>query len=204
MEAFWGTSSGSYADRGISTITLLTNPADVHSGSKALRWTYDNTTSSYTRVWSEFNMLLASPLDLSKFAQMRIWVNRHPSNSQEELMYLKFYNGAVDSAHIMASCEVLTQANGSTYSPTGWAEWVINLGSLTFSNGAASVADLTNVQGFFFGAVGDVATSGKGTGTIDFDDISLTGCLTPPTWDLNGDCVVNFMDCEKFVESWLK
>jgi hypothetical protein len=140
---------------------------------------------------------------------MRIWVNRHSGNSQEELFYVKFYKNSFLETNIVAEAQI-NAANGSTYSPVGWSEMVINLNSLILKNGATTKADLTNIVGFFVGTVGDaVMSTGGGVGTIDFDDIRFIdtipacGSTTEMFIDLNDDCTVNLKDFARLAEYWL-
>jgi hypothetical protein len=207
MEVWWGLTSGSYPSRGTSTITLLTNPADAHEGSNAIRWEYENT-GTETESWVEFNRILSNPIDLSQYNEMRIWANRHIGNSQERLLYLKFYQDSIAESNILAEAWI-DVSQGSTFEPIGWNEIVVPLTdeSLIFTRGASSMEDLSNVVGFFFGVVGDENT-GKGSGTIDIDDISFVNTYpncgdTPPGWDLDGNCAVDFGDFAIMAANWL-
>ncbi|AQQ69893.1 hypothetical protein SMSP2_00227 [Limihaloglobus sulfuriphilus] len=207
MEVWWGLTSGSYPSRGTSTITLLTNPADAYEGNNALRWEYDNS-GVETESWTEFNRILANPVDLSQYNEMRIWVNRHIGNSQERLLYLKFYQESIVESNILAEAQ-LDVSQGSTFEPIGWNQIVIPLNNedLIFTRGASSMEDLSNVVGFFFGVVGDENT-GKGSGTIDIDDISFVNTDpncggNPPAWDLDGNCAVDFGDFAIMAANWL-
>lgn len=199
MENVWSLTSGTYPSSGSQTITLITNPAQAHSGSKALRWAYNN--SGTGTIWSEFNTVLAVPVDLTQYNEMHVWVNRQPGNSLEDIFYIKFYNGSVAQSSVKAESWI-DDPEGSTQTPTGWTKWVIDLDNLTLG----SKADLDNVVGYFFGAVGQ-AGIGYGSGTIDFDDIVLVNtipnCGTTPTWDLSGDCQVNLDDFVILGQSWM-
>ena len=208
LEDSWGLSSGSYANRGTATITLMNNSAAAHSGSKFLRFAYNNNFG--TDSWTEFNRMFDSPVDMSKYNELHIWMNRQAGNSDEAIFYIKFYNGGLDESHIVVESWIVS-AEGSTYSPTGWTEWVIDLDSSDLTlwrNGVASKADLTDVQGFFFGVWSDSASGDLGSGVIDFDDIYLVNTVpncgtNPPSMDLNGDCVVNFEDYSTLANFWM-
>ncbi|OXU15967.1 hypothetical protein [Sedimentisphaera salicampi] len=201
----WSNTSGSYANRGTGSVSLITDPAEAYSGSQALRWTYDNN-GSEERSWVEFNTLFAESVDFGVYDEIHVWLNRHPGNSEEELLYFKFYNETVSQEGIQA-VYTLSAEDGSSYSPTGWTEWVIDLNDMNFQSGASEKADLDNVVGMFFGVVGDDTTTGKGSGVIDFDDLSFVDTINcgsnQPVMDLNQDCEVDFEDFVILGETWV-
>ncbi len=205
---FWACSSGSYAIRGAGcTVSLLTDPLLAFEGNRALRWAYDNTNVVDTESWVEFHKVLAAPVDFSQYDEIHVNVNRQPGNSQERQFYMKLYNGSILETNIQAQTNVILEADGSSYSPIGWDTWVIDLETdMDYLNGAASIADVNDVVGFFFGVVGD-DTTGKGAGSIDFDSIVLVdtqaNCDNPSSiWDYNQDCIVDIRDFAEFGYRW--
>lgn len=194
LESVWSIGSGFYPETGTSTVSLITDPAQVHGGSKALRWTYDNLVAG--GAYSEFNTALTTPIDLTQYDEMHVWLNRHAGNSLEDILYVKFLS-SFDQSGIEAEAWI-EASNGSTRTPTGWTKWVIDLNNLT----TGTKDNLNNVVGYFFGTWGQ-----SGTGTIDFDDIVLVDTITdcgtnPPASDLNGDCVVNLEDFAMLAINW--
>ena len=207
MGIYWTDTSGVYANRGSGVLSLLTNPADAYSGSKALRWSYNNSNPSFNGVWTEFNRVLLSPVDFSQYDQLRFWVNRHPGNSQESLFYVKLINGEISEANIKAETQI-NMSQGSTFSPTGWTEVVINLDDMIYQRGATSKADLDSVVGFFFGVFSNDTEGDLGTGVIDLDEITLVNTVgncgvNPPSMDLNDDCKVDIQDFATMAYFWL-
>ncbi len=200
LDLVWTETSGTYPSTGSQTITLITDPGQTHSGSKAVRWDYDN--SGSVLVITEFNTVLGAGIDLTQYNEMHVWMNRHAGNSLEDIFYIKFYNGTIAQGSIKAESWI-DDPDGSTQSPTGWTKWIIDLDNLT----RGTKADLDNVVGYFFGAVGQ-AGIGYGSGTIDFDDIVLVNSIpncgsSKPVMDLNDDCIVSLGDFAVLAKFWV-
>ena len=192
-----GQSSSNY-----NSMSLLTSGA--HTGSKAMKWTYDldpGNVSGDDR--SGCVLTLSAPIDLKQFSKFRVWLNRHAGNSWENYLAARFYwAGKVDDSRVMAEA-LVTSTNGSTKTPTGWNEWVVDLkNDLVFSNGTTSADDLYNVGTIVFYVVHRPGYYG-GPGQIDVDDITVAPRCSSPAGDINGDCKVDFADLSLFVQNWL-
>jgi hypothetical protein len=205
LESFW---FEYYAASGTSpVIDLLTSPSSAHSGSKALRWQYNVTnTTPGTWVWAEMLYSLATPINLSQYDILNIWLKRDAGNSLESLLYIKFLNNVNDNDHIAGQAG-LTADEGSTKYPEGtWQHLQVDLHNLDYSEakdrGYTSLDQITNVTGILFGVIGQDG----GTGFINMDDIVLEkgqACDLESAADINGDCKVNFGDFSKFAVNWL-
>ncbi|MFI4912148.1 MAG: hypothetical protein ACIAQZ_10830 [Sedimentisphaeraceae bacterium JB056] len=200
QEFYWAAFNGSTTS---STFTLLTNPADAYEGSQALRWVYDaNDISGNGQDYTDIVMTLDSAIDLRTAQSVKVYLNRHPGNSQENLLYVKFFEGAVDVANLAGQGVWLERAEGSTYSPTGWTEWTANLDELV----GADKAGLDQVTAILFGCWSPEADGTSGTGTIDIDSVRVQyedTCGSFNASDMNGDCVTNMLDMTVLANNWL-
>ena len=193
---------------GNSTMSLLTLSTDVHAGTKAMKWMYDVKNESNPNVdqWAEIIRVLDTPVNLSQYDQLRFFVNRHADNSKERILYVKILNGGNGNTNIAAESWI-EYAQGSTYLPVGWEEWVIDLHSLiAWKNGYSQLSELTNVTSLMIGTVSGYNDGfGRGYGVLDIDDMKLVKrpCSGYPVPDLNLDCKVDFADFSIFAQSWL-
>jgi hypothetical protein len=204
-QAIFGNSWFEYYNwTGPSTCELVTT--GVHSGSKALRWGYNNASAAGQYAWSELQYALPQPVDLSRYDVAHIWLKRDTGNSTELGLYFKFLNNGFELANIAAETAILA-ADGSTSLPANtWSEWQIDLHDLNYSyasgNGYTDLSQITNMTAVLIGTIG----SEGGTGFINVDDITLERfekCSVTLEADLNGDCKVNFADFSKFAVNWL-
>lgn len=191
-----------------SEIALITDPANAHSGSQALTWHYDSAdTSGNNANFTEILYYFDTPIkNLSDYDQMRVWIKRHSGNSQENLLYVKFFDYGYDIGNIAAEAW-LVKSEGSTYAnPDEWYEWIIDLEGMMFKtgNGYMNTGDILDLSAILFGVSDDEGTGG--TGTIDIDDIvlvKLATCSEQKAQDLNNDCVIDLADVAIFIEGWL-
>ncbi|MFI4912512.1 MAG: LamG-like jellyroll fold domain-containing protein [Sedimentisphaeraceae bacterium JB056] len=187
-----------------STVTLLTNPADTFSGSKAMRWTYDCVDTSGSAIhFTELIYTLGSSLNLSQYDQMILWIKPHVGNSLEDAMYIKFLDGGTSSIDAKAFA-IRERLNGSTSQVAGqWQQWVIDLNNLLYNvDGIDDLSQLTDIRGLYLGCY-----SGAGQGVIDIDDITLVSnsqCSMSVEADINGDCIVDLDDYSTLASDWLK
>jgi hypothetical protein len=189
-----------------SQFSLITNPANAHSGSQALSWDYNSidingNNHNFTEIVYYFDNNLKN---LGDYDQMRVWLKRHAGNSQENLLYVKFLDYRYQVGNIAAEAWLL-KSDGSTYAnPDEWHEWDINLDGMIFKNGFANASEIDDVTGIIFGVSDDEGTGG--TGKIDIDDITLVKlptCSAQKDQDLNKDCAINFVDFVIFAQNWL-
>lgn len=175
-----------YADY-YSTFSLITDEAQAHSGSKALRWNYDVYFSGGTAEGG-VTKVLENPIDLTNYDQIRLWVKRHQDNGEATVLELRFQ----DSEGNM----VLNAGGTSITEPNGvWDEWVLDiephpsLSSLMASELNIHVWKDSDITG--------------GTGTVDIDDIRLYPECVSPEYDFTGDCIVDEQDLIYITEEWL-
>jgi hypothetical protein len=179
---------------GVSTLSLITDPAACHSGTKAVRWTY-NTTGS-PAVWGTSVALnFSTPIDITQYDNVTVWLNRHVGNSHEIYLYIRGYTS--DWSTIL-----FTQwdATNSSWQPAGvWSAETVPV------NTAAPYARI--LSHLVVGVYSNSLSYSGGTGTIDIDDISLQkldNCVgTITEGDFNQDCVIDFKDLRVFVQNWL-
>ncbi|HBG28113.1 MAG: hypothetical protein A2Y10_00875 [Planctomycetes bacterium GWF2_41_51] len=178
----------------------------IHSGTKALKWTYDlNPDIVIGDDKSGIVYTMAAPVNLKNYSKFKVWINRQAGNSLENFLAVRFYwAGALHDSRIQAEAVVLS-ANGSTQTPTGWSEWIVDLNNdLIFKNRTSmSGNDLYNVGQIVLYVCNRLQFRG-GPGTIYVDDVALTGKCTSPASDFNGDCRVDFFDLKTFAENWLQ
>ena len=189
-----------------------------------MRWQYDNSDPGdvYDNVFSETNLIFATfgnGVDLSNYDQLRVKLKRHGGNSEERILYVKFYNYFVSSGFIQAEADLVAGLGGTHGDPNEWVDWTINLNDLAFKGGATSLSDLDDVVGIFFGTVGGLGYAdavwpflGEGDGTIDIDEIVLVDLLScmgnpvigDPSGDFNRDCRVDLLDFALFGSEWMQ
>jgi hypothetical protein len=139
---------------GTSTITLLTDPNDVNTGTRAMRWVYDVNAATGGGRNTELVYVLASEIDLETYKgtstrapdtvvdRIQVKVKRHAGNSpgSETFMYAKFLNdiygtygkGGRDLTGPDYYDVAMIVVGGSTDDPnaaTEWDTWTINLDS---------------------------------------------------------------------------
>jgi hypothetical protein len=178
----------------------------VHSGSKSLKWIYDFDTAPQTADDKAGLVLtLGTPKDLKNYGKFRLWLNRVSGNSLENYIAVKFhYAGDIISDDRAAAQAYILDSAGSTQTPTGWSEWVIDLkNDLAFKSPTTrSVDDLKNIGKIVVYGCSEMQFMG-GHGTIYFDDMKLESKCSSPGSDFNGDCKVNFKDLSIFAQNWL-
>jgi hypothetical protein len=199
-EFYWSNFNGSNTS---STVSLLTDPADVYSGSQSMRWEYnaDDTTGN-DQDFTDIVFELDEPVDLSGAASITMNLNRHEGNSQEYLLYVKCFEGVVDVSTLRGQGVWLTRSEGSTFSPTGWTQWTANLDEYV----DYSKVDLDEVTAILIGCYSPASDGTSGSGVIDIDDISIvyeSVCEQTAGGDVNGDCVVDFTDYAAISANWL-
>ncbi len=197
QEFYWAGSQGSSTS---STVTLLTNPADAYEGNQALRWTYDAEDLFGNLDFTDIILTFTTGQDMRGVDAVKLMINRHAGNSEELLLYMKFLNGGVDVSAIKAESYIY-RVDGSTYSPTGWSEWVVDMNN--FNVGDKSMLD--DVQAVVIGCWSP-ATDPHGSGVIDIDSIRVdTGkyCDKDVLADMDDDCKVTLSDYAILARNWL-
>ncbi len=170
-------------------ITLLTDAADAHSGSKAMRLTWQEIVDdTYLAVIFDANDVVTGLPDLSNYDQFSMWIYRHDYDHQRLTI------DPLDEAGESLESVSITLFPDSTTLPYGkWAQLVINLDYDT----------PTPVSGFLIRATTDYDTE---PGTLDIDDIrliKLPDCPVAPVGDVNGDCKVDLLDLAVMSSNWL-
>jgi len=159
---------------GAVTITLLTNPGDAHSGSQAMRWAYD---TAY-REWVDNVYVFDSPVDLSVYSEVRLWVKVGVGSQLVDSLFLRFFNGPYtlppDPGHDPVARTSYGRGEGPYVNPGQWFEWVIDLDNINYNSGVTH-DDLTDVRALLFGEWGGDSAA---EGIIDIDDILLVRGVT--------------------------
>lgn len=206
--------------RGSSTITLLTDPCEANSPSKAMRWVYDVNLAfpeANNVRYTEIMLVLPSEVNFTPYNELRVSLKRHAGNSPdtETFMCAKFLN---DIYNIHASNKGLDNTapdkrdiansviGGSTaLYPGVYYDWTINFDNLAGWTWGHN--NLNYVGAIIFGIQSQpTIPHGLGKGTIDVDDIRLVdrpGCSGNPVGDFDGNCIVNFADVDEFANYWL-
>ncbi len=184
---------------------LLIDPLLAYEGSKAVIWDYDTTVATAPdQINSEILFFPDSPIDLSLYDEVSLWVYREPGNVKQQDMYIWLYNWGSDSALWR---EAYTIA-GNTDEPAGvWAEWRFNLHDNVGFMPGIILADLTNIEAIGIGTRTEIGTLG-GTGTILLDKIqlhTLPECAAGfPVGDIDQNCLVDMSDLILMAGSWLQ
>jgi hypothetical protein len=196
-------------------LTLLTDANDCHQGTKALQWDYDLSCIFATGTCEILYDANSSPIDLSQYDEMSVWLKRHTDNSQEYLFYVQYLNAYPDTNGVVTGEKWIYKKDGSTWSePNEWTELVIDLHDLRYmpyseSLGYDELSDINDVRGIVFGVYSSLHNEDVGDmdeGTIDIDDIELR--VVPPCpvqleGDTNNDCDVDIEDLAALVDTWL-
>jgi hypothetical protein len=210
--------------RGSSTLSLLTDANDANSPHQAMRWVYDVNNVSPTPPpgdqngvrYTEILVILPAEVNLAAYNEVRVMLKRHAGNSPdtETFMYVKLLNdiygtygkGGIDKTGPDKRDIANSVIGGSTsVRPGEYYDWTINLDKLV--GWTWTHTNLQHVGGIIFGIQSQpLGPYGKGTGTIDVDDIRLVDrpSCTPFVEDLTGDCRVDFNDVREFVKYWLE
>jgi hypothetical protein len=170
-----------------SAISLITNPAEAHGGSKALRWEYDVAAGSEYSDIAGIVLTLDTPLNPADYSRMTIWIKRGAENGEVSSFAVNLLN---------ANDAVLTTAGSAIDEPAGvYDQLVVDLGSIP-----AQAGDIAKINLHITKDTGIVG----GTGVVDVDDIEVSAACESPAADYNGDCVVNFGDVELMLREWLQ
>ncbi|MFA5292171.1 MAG: hypothetical protein WC496_03960 [Phycisphaerae bacterium] len=169
-----------------ANVVLTLDTSVVHSGSKAMKYSYNNGASP----WFSKAMCYAAPsgsgVNWTGFDTLTLWFKCTVS---KEPMQVNVVN--------KNGINILTAPYG-TPQVGNWTKWDIDLTSISPSE----LAQVGRVDIFFLGSI-------NGAGTTYFDDISVRNsgslqCSNTPAGDVNGDCVVNFEDIKVLSENWLQ
>lgn len=167
-------------------ITLLTNPAEAHSGSQAMRWTWQEITDgAFAYIVCD-----ANNIDLNDYDQFSLWMYRHDSKHQQ------FVIEPLDEQKQPLAAYGFSLFPDSVEQPVGqWARIVVNLNEINTS------VPIKYIQ---FRTTTDYTTD---PGTIDIDDIAFykrPECGMLRSTDINSDCVVNLDDFVIIATHWLE
>ncbi|AQQ70435.1 hypothetical protein SMSP2_00783 [Limihaloglobus sulfuriphilus] len=170
-----------------SAISLITNPAEAHGGSKALRWEYDVAAGSEYSDIAGIILTLDTPLNPADYSRMTIWINRGAENGEVSSFAVNL---------LSANDAVLASAVTAVDEPAGvYEQLVVDLGSIQAQAGDIAKINLHITK--------DTGITG-GAGVIDIDDIEVSAACESPLADYNGDCIVNFDDIELMLREWLQ
>jgi len=163
----------------------------VHWGEQSMKFEYDNRILPVSKVSKTFE----PPHNWSDFGIMSLdmWFYGTKDNDVNEPL-------ALILSDAQGYSDVLRYNEPNNLAREAWQLWRMNVDN--------STVDLKAIKSVTL-CIGDDTTSstGKGTGTLYFDDIRVFGkrCLfrEKVKTDLNGDCVVDFEDFGILTGSWL-
>ncbi len=182
MSASWANGSTG------ATLSLATTGG--HEKAKTMKFDYNNASEpNYSEAQT------VSPTinwTVEGVVAMDIWYKGNAGNADEP-MYAAIEDNNSNPVAILV--------NGTPAAAQGaeWQVWHIKLSDFAGVN-------LANVKKFYIGFGNRTTPATGGAGTVYFDDIKLyrSRCITPPTVDLNGDCLVDFKDFAVIANNWLK
>ncbi len=192
----FGTNNGSGGgwSPGDSTADLSLSVAEVHSGSKAMRYDYNNSASPYFAkamqwlVWSSGSGVDFRPYDV-------LSISFKCTDASGYLQATLVDGWGINQAAI--------QYNAAAVLPEGdWVEWQIDLTAIPDS----AKWMVGRVDLFMLDTSGTYGNSG----TVYFDDImlvdssSLTQCDGFQPGDITDDCEVNLEDLSEMALNWLE
>jgi hypothetical protein len=192
-----------------SAMDLLIGGDSTHSGTKAMRWTYNTYNFNNYYGFCEIVYQLPTGVDLSKYDYFKVWLKRISGANWGKVIYVKFIVDSPISDPYNIGAMSVTDANN----PAGeWDQWSVNLHKLEYTatgggRNFTNLSQLTNVTAILFRVDSSSNTSQPdGAGIMDFDDITLVDtdtCTEAVQYDFNSDCKVDFVDLSLFVNDWV-
>jgi hypothetical protein len=169
-----------------ANVTVRLDTTILHSGSKAMKYQYNNGASPYySKVmhWLEGSGI---GVDWTGYDTLTVWFK---CTSEKEPLQVNVVN-----------CYGATVLSASYGTPNvgDWTRWNINLSPIP----AGEITQIGRIDIFFTGL-------NYGPGTVYFDDIGISNsnsviCSGEPAGDVNQDCVVDVSDILELSENWLR
>jgi len=188
-----GNGTGSVVDVDTST---------VHEGGQSMKFDYDNDGTNvlgspgkayYSELKADIAELPIAP-DWNAYdaKALDLWFRGTEDNDTTEQMWIALEDAAGTSAVVPYN------GNMNDIALQKWKPWRISLQEFMGVN----LADVKSIA-IGFGTRGNTITHG-GAGTVYFDSIRVYPCRSGGlAADLNGDCVVNYVDLSILMDSWL-
>jgi len=182
FEAVWTAAGGS---------TIALNAVAPYLGTKSMKLDYNNSVAPYysqaslSSIWhNDFTAFDLKSIDVSYYGVA--------ANAAEK-MYMTLSDG-VNSATVQNTSVMIQDS--------AWQVWHIALTDFTDVNPSL---DLSNITGLTIGLGTKAAPVAGGTGTVYIDNIRLweSRCLTQPSADLDGDCIIGLGDFTVLASQWL-
>ncbi len=182
FEALWSADGG-------AAVTL--NTAAPVLGTKSMKLDYNNAVAPYysqaslSAIWhNDFTAFDIKAIDVSYYG--------NTANAAEK-MYLTLTDGV----------NIATVQNTSSLTQTAsWQVWRIALTDFTDVNPSLN---MSNITGLTIGLGTKASPAAGGAGTVYIDNIRLweIRCLSQPSADLDGDCIIGLGDFAVLASQWL-
>lgn len=195
LDGYWSIhESQTYSGTGTLDLT-----SSAYEGSQALVWNYSLPVTESGGNYTSIVYQLASVTDLSGFDGASLYVNRHSGNSEEGLLFAKFFDS---SGEILAESWAYTTSTPADQ----WDKWILDFDNLLGESGVGSVdkSVLSNVASVMIGC--GSGSNDERSGVIDIDDIvvySLPVCGESINGDIDNDCNVDIEDYAIFASDWV-
>jgi len=167
----------------------------VHGGNQSMPYEYNNTGTGGKARYSEASLEFATPQNWTShdIKALSLWFHGEAGNAAETL-----YVALEDST---GQVRVATHPNPRALQVTSWRAWYIDLQHFSGVN-------LASVKKFYLGVGNRTSPQAGGSGKLYIDDIRVcpptcVPSLAKPDADLNGDCVVDYLDVEIMANAWL-
>ncbi|MEN6309764.1 MAG: hypothetical protein ABFD91_18615 [Anaerohalosphaeraceae bacterium] len=165
-------------------VTLSLDTSVVHSGTKTMKYQYNNGSSPYYAKAS-FGLGGAGGVDWTGYDTLTLWF-RCTSKKEPMQVHVVNRNGTT----------VLTAPFGIPQAGD-WTRWDINLSTIP----PDEIARIGRLDIFF-------TSQWYGPGTVYFDDLGISNsgslvCSGQPAGDVNHDCIVDMQDILKLSENWM-
>jgi hypothetical protein len=156
---------------------------------------YDNNDVPGSQQYSEIGHSFADPCDWTTggVRVLSLWFHGEPNNDADatERMYVALEDAFTNTA------TVAYDGDANDVKTTAWREWNIALEQFNGIN-------LSKVKNLYIGFGDRDNPQAGGSGVVYFDDIRLYTCRGGGLdADINGDCVVDFMDVARMAGEWL-
>ncbi len=175
---------------GATGATLSLAATGGHDKAKTMKFDFSNSGAPYyseAQIASiDYDWTIAGVLAID------IWYKGSAANAAEQMYVALEDNNSNPVA-------VILNDDPNAAKAADWNVWRIKLSDFTGVN-------LANVKKFYIGFGSRTSPASGGAGTVYFDDIRLypSRCITPPSVDLNNDCVVDFKDFAVIAANWLQ
>lgn len=173
-----------------AALALSTNPA---RGSASMALGYNNAASPYLSKAVSATFPFGGDISCTNAYAMTIWIYGLASNS-DETVFASLSDGT-NTATVLCPIPAVTQTEA-------WSVWNIDLRDFPADNSSVNMSAITSMT---IGVGNPVSPSAGASGTIYIDNVNLypVRCISQPSADLNGDCLVTLDDFAEIASQWL-